>query len=101
MGLARMSLQADAECHCPYQGNQAEQGEDETTFGALSTMHRKPSLCKSIQLNTRLSPVQSKALSRPAPAETRGSKYRNYGRRVGSQRQGQEGSDRVKEGLRC
>src|SRR5258706_446395 len=57
MRLARMPLQADAECHRPHQGNQAEQGEDET-FEASSAMHIKPSLCFTIRLNTRLLPIQ-------------------------------------------
>src|SRR5439155_17854984 len=61
----------------------------------------KPSLCYTLQLNTRLLHVQSRALSRPASAETRGSKNHAYGRWEGSQRQEQEGSDRVKGGLRC
>jgi hypothetical protein len=41
MGLARMPLQAGTECHRSHQGYQAEQGEDETTFGASSAMHIK------------------------------------------------------------
>src|SRR5712692_10193949 len=57
MGLARMPLQADTEYHRPQQGNQAEQGEDETKLGASSVMHIKPSLCYTIQLNIRSLPV--------------------------------------------
>src|SRR5260370_4037239 len=100
MGLARMLLQADTDCHRPYQGNKAEQGEDETKPGASSMMHIKPSLCCTIRLNTPRLPVHCRALGRPAPAGPPGSTNHSYCRQVGSQRQEQEGDDRVKDGLR-
>src|SRR6266536_1141704 len=57
--------------------------------------------CRSKLMLSDTAPTRAIRLSRAASAETRGSKNHAYGRREGSQGQEQEGSDRVKGGLRC